>query len=200
MVIDIRYHLTTIIAIFLSLGIGILIGSAMIGDDGVVREQQKLIIQIEKDLKNLRNQNYQYRTKVISLEEMIVEQNQFIDQLFKDAIFERLRGLSCLLVQDEKSKHKYEELLKVLRNAGMEITEYSKLSVEEPAGWDICLLLAQGIPPVVEDIFSKEQIFQLSEKDLASKQGLYQLIKSLEELKLKIQGDEENDLSSNTGL
>lgn len=37
---DIRYHIATLIAIFLALGVGILVGSTVVGSD-VLNDQQK---------------------------------------------------------------------------------------------------------------------------------------------------------------
>lgn len=195
MVIDLKYHLTTIIAIFLALGIGILVGSAMIGDDGIVREQQKLIVQIEDDLQGLRNQNNQFKSKVTSLEAMIGEQEQFIDLLFQDAISGQLAGLDGLMVQDSKTGAN-SQLVEALKLAGMDLTEITSLpsdwsksdqlldgeidsGKEAELDWDLCFVLTQSMPPELTQIFSKEQILRPINKQMANKQGLYELITSL---------------------
>lgn len=190
MVIDLKYHLTTIIAIFLALGIGILIGSAMIGDDGMVREQQLLIVQIEKDLNSLRTQNSQYRAQQLAFEGMIVEQNELIEQLFQDAITGRLTGMRCLLVPDPKSQgNRY--LTPILKVAGMDVTDFTSLPEQwqptNPAdGWDLCLLMTQSLPPGVEKVFSKDRIYRPTVKDLSSKKIQYQLVKALTTVKEKL--------------
>ena len=41
MFMNLRYHIFTISAIFAALGIGILIGTCIIGDEGLLEEQQR---------------------------------------------------------------------------------------------------------------------------------------------------------------
>lgn len=227
MVIDLKYHLTTIIAIFLALGIGILVGSAMIGDDGIVREQQKLIVQIEDDLQILRNQNNLFKNKVTALEGMLAEQEQFIDLLFQDAIAGQLTGLHGLMVRDlKKTDDENRELLKILRLAGMEVTEFTSLpedwmgnldnvtgisggvedyGMEQIGNWDLCLLMTQSLPPGLEDVFPKEQIYRPISKQLATKKGIYELITSLRKMnsQMGLMNEEQevwNDLSPNTSV
>mgnify|MGYP006280339163 CR=1 FL=1 len=203
MVIDIRYHITTIIAVFLSLGIGILVGSTMIGDDGVIREQQKLIIQIEEDLKILRTQNNEYRAKVSNLETMMKEQDKFINQLFYEAISDKLTGMNGLLIGKDDSKLNYGELQEILEKSGMEISQYQTQdtpSEELEDKWDICLLSAGTIPEGMEEIFSEDDIYNLSQENLTSRQGLYQLVKSLSEYNVEVEGEENDDLSIDPGL
>lgn len=190
MVIDLKYHLSTIIAIFLALGIGILIGSAMIGDDGMVREQQHLIVQIEKDLNSLRSQNSQYRAQQLALEGMIMEQSQFIDLLFKDAITDRLGGMRCLLVPDPRTKES-QYLVQVLKAAGMKVTDFTSLPekwqpIDPLDGWDLCLLMTQNLPPGMDRVFTKERIYRPTVKDLSSKKIQYQLVKALIKVKEKL--------------
>ncbi|SHG36776.1 Copper transport outer membrane protein, MctB [Thermosyntropha lipolytica DSM 11003] len=52
--VDIRYHIATIIAVFLALGLGILIGSTIKGDGILVDQQQKIIDRLENEFKVLR--------------------------------------------------------------------------------------------------------------------------------------------------
>ncbi|MGE5405060.1 MAG: copper transporter [Candidatus Saccharibacteria bacterium] len=52
--IDIRYHVATLVAIFLALGIGIIIGSTVVGSNVLADQQQKLIGQLESQFGDLR--------------------------------------------------------------------------------------------------------------------------------------------------
>lgn len=54
MVLNFRYHVFTITAIFAALGIGILIGTSFIGDDGLIKEQRKIIDNIGHDINRLK--------------------------------------------------------------------------------------------------------------------------------------------------
>lgn len=52
--VDLRYHIATIIAVFLALGLGILIGSTIKGDGILVDQQQKIIDRLENEFDVLR--------------------------------------------------------------------------------------------------------------------------------------------------
>lgn len=51
---DLRYHIASLVAIFLALGLGILIGSTIVGDDLMVEQQQKMINGLEDKFTILR--------------------------------------------------------------------------------------------------------------------------------------------------
>lgn len=209
MVIDLKTHLSTIIAIFLSLGIGILIGTTMVGDDGVVMEQHRIITQIEDDLRELRAQNNQFRVKITSLEANLMEQEQFVDQLFQDAITDRLAGLRCLWIAKSEDEKKDAQLKEVLTQAGAEITKYlasSSLETGEQTkdgvltGWDFCILLIENLPVKLEGLFTDKQIYRPLAVDIETKKGLYQFVKSLGMVKSETQKDERDDLGDNSSI
>ena len=52
--IDIRYHVATLVAIFIALGVGILIGSTLVGGDVMIEQQKKMISQLESQFDVLR--------------------------------------------------------------------------------------------------------------------------------------------------
>ncbi len=54
--IDFRYHIVSIVAVFLALGLGILIGSSIVSDDLMVAQQQKIIDRLEQQFSSLRQQ------------------------------------------------------------------------------------------------------------------------------------------------
>lgn len=46
--IDLKYHISSIVAIFLALGLGILIGSSIVGDNLLIEQQKKMIDRLEE--------------------------------------------------------------------------------------------------------------------------------------------------------
>lgn len=52
--IDLRYHIASIVAIFLALALGILIGSTIVGDNLIVEQQKKMIDNLEEQFYALR--------------------------------------------------------------------------------------------------------------------------------------------------
>ncbi|HAG08782.1 MAG TPA: copper transporter, partial [Desulfotomaculum sp.] len=57
MIINLRYHIASLVATFLALGIGILIGSIMLGNDTLVKQQQQLTRKLELQIEELRKKN-----------------------------------------------------------------------------------------------------------------------------------------------
>lgn len=67
---DIRYHVASLVAIFIALGVGILIGSTLVGGDVMIEQQQKMISQLEAQFDELRQR-----------ESEMAEENQFMGRL-----------------------------------------------------------------------------------------------------------------------
>jgi len=68
--IDIRYHIASLIGIFLALALGILIGNTIVGDNLLVDEQKKMIDRLEDQFYVLRER-----------ETKLVEESQYKDQV-----------------------------------------------------------------------------------------------------------------------
>ncbi|MGE5389745.1 MAG: copper transporter, partial [Deltaproteobacteria bacterium] len=60
--IDLRYHIASIVAVFLALGLGILIGSTIVGDDLLVDQQKKVIDRLELQFEELRTREAELTT------------------------------------------------------------------------------------------------------------------------------------------
>lgn len=71
--IDLRYHIASIVAVFLALGVGVLIGSTIVGDDLLVDQQKKMIDRLEEQFYVLRER-----------ENDLVAQNQYQDQIINN--------------------------------------------------------------------------------------------------------------------
>lgn len=103
MVIDLRYQIVTTVIIFLTLGIGILIGSSMVGKQGIVTEQQKMINRLENDFDYLRRKNNRFQQKIISLQEKIENNQQFQKKLFPVVVEGIISDKTVLVVHDNSS-------------------------------------------------------------------------------------------------
>ncbi|MDD2585376.1 MAG: copper transporter [Syntrophomonadaceae bacterium] len=68
--IDLRYHIASIVAVFLALGLGILIGSTIVGDNVLVNQQKKMIDRLEEQFYVLRER-----------ESELVESNEYKNQI-----------------------------------------------------------------------------------------------------------------------
>ncbi|MDI6906058.1 MAG: copper transporter, partial [Thermoanaerobacterales bacterium] len=77
MIINLRYHIVSLVAVFLALGIGILIGSAVLGNDTIAKSQQQVADRLEKHLNELRHENEVVRQQLAALQAENAVQRQF---------------------------------------------------------------------------------------------------------------------------
>lgn len=68
--IDLRYHIASLVGIFLALGLGILIGSTIVGDNLLVDQQKKMIDRLEQQFYSLRER-----------ENDLIKTNNYKDQI-----------------------------------------------------------------------------------------------------------------------
>lgn len=114
MIINFRYHAFTIAAIFAALGIGILIGSSLIGHDGLIEEQKKLISNIGLEINNLREDNLSLRNNIQRLKLNSAEQKQSIEDLLSYIIKNYLGSKSYYVIGDFTEE--YNKELAFLKN------------------------------------------------------------------------------------
>src|SRR5919106_2455606 len=67
--IDFRYHLVSIVAVFLALGIGILMGSLVLGE--------ALVKQLRSDLEGIEDRNDRLRAETLQLSQQLEDNEQF---------------------------------------------------------------------------------------------------------------------------
>ncbi len=81
MIIDLRYHIATLVAIFLALGIGILVGGSILGIDTLTAQQEQIAERLEKHLEELRGENKELREEIALLESERGLQVQFQEEI-----------------------------------------------------------------------------------------------------------------------
>ncbi len=128
--VDFKYHVTSLVTIFLALGIGILIGSTMIGGDMIMEQQKTLIDQIEKDFHTLREQNR------LAQEELMLAQSStdmfrtYAYQILPQVIRGKLTGKKIAIISDI-NENLPEGLLENLQLAGASLPFVVQLADEK---------------------------------------------------------------------
>lgn len=117
---DFRYHIVTLVAVFLALGIGIIIGSALLGNDAIVQQQKELTDRLEGQLEEMRSQNKAVQAKVEELEGNITVQQQFEKQIMPALVTGKLTGKSVAIVETNNYGMR-DELLNSLEMAGARV-------------------------------------------------------------------------------
>lgn len=97
--VDLRYHITSLVAVFLALGIGIVVGSTVVGSEGLLSEQQVLIDRLENDFFRLRQENSQYKMEISEFELQKTKYQQFAADVFAFIAKDSLQGKKILMVK-----------------------------------------------------------------------------------------------------
>ncbi|MDD2497964.1 MAG: copper transporter, partial [Desulfitobacteriaceae bacterium] len=118
--VDYKYHVITLVAIFLALGIGILIGSMMLGGDFVVEQQKNLIDRLENDFRQMRVQTSLVKNDLAAAKENIKNYQDFWQEMLPILAKDRLKGLRVAVIQTGNS-FPIDDIDSLLRLAGTEV-------------------------------------------------------------------------------
>ncbi|MEW6661494.1 MAG: copper transporter [Bacillota bacterium] len=99
---DVRYHISSLMAVFLALGIGILIGSTLIGDDLLINEQRQMIDRLEQDFVSLRKQARIAQEELAVTRQMVGLYEQFAQEVFPILAQGRLEGRNLAIIKTGK--------------------------------------------------------------------------------------------------
>ncbi|TCS84051.1 copper transport outer membrane protein MctB [Tepidibacillus fermentans] len=111
-----RYYTTTIIAIFLSLSLGILIGGTL-GQQWIQQNQQKILSYYQREANQLRESNKEYLQKQKSLELELKEVKRESKELLHKSVVHMIDGKRILWIEDDSEDH-FSILKDAIRIAG----------------------------------------------------------------------------------
>jgi hypothetical protein len=92
--IGLRYHITSTVAIFIALGLGIFLGSAIVKDDTLARHQESLISRIESEFTLLRKDRDALYARLMKTESLLEDSLAFGEK--------SLTGLICGKLEDKR--------------------------------------------------------------------------------------------------
>lgn len=125
LIIDFRYHLASLIAVFLALGIGILIGGAVLGNAAL----QKELNQIEENLAKLRTDQRVLEAEIAKREAELKILNQFGATSLPVLVRNKLLGKRIALIRTNPSvdARLARDLTRVFQIAGAKVTSTSTI-------------------------------------------------------------------------
>lgn len=123
---DFRYHVVTLVAVFMALGIGIIIGSALLGNDALVQQQREMTDRLEQQLEEMRQENKAVQAKIHDLEAEQTIQKQFEKQILPALITDKLAGVSVAIIETNNYGVR-EELLNTLEISGAEVVSITTI-------------------------------------------------------------------------
>ena len=89
--IDLKYHIASIVAVFLALGLGVIIGSTIVGDDLLVEQQQKLIERLEEQFYGLKDRESELLADNNNKEQLISNYENYSQALLPAVVDGRLQ-------------------------------------------------------------------------------------------------------------
>ncbi|MEL7563845.1 MAG: copper transporter, partial [Dehalobacterium sp.] len=118
--IDYKYHVTSLVAIFLALGIGMLIGSMALGNDFIGKQQEALINRLEGDFQQLRMQNGLTRSELAAANDTIEVYKKICQDMMPALIKEKLQNYRVVVIQTNSSCN-LDDIINPLETAGAEV-------------------------------------------------------------------------------
>ncbi|MGI5921338.1 MAG: copper transporter [Syntrophomonadaceae bacterium] len=96
--IDLRYHIASLVAIFLALGLGVLVGSTIVGDDVLVQQQKKMIDRLEEQFYSLKEREDALVAENKRSTQIIADYENFSQTLLPPIVTNRLKGYQVAVV------------------------------------------------------------------------------------------------------
>ena len=119
--INFRYHVVSMTAVFLALAIGLVVGTAALNSP--------LADNLKEQVTSLRNQNQQYRDQVHQLETDAGKQEQFASDSAPIMLQDKLAGRRVLVVSMAGASQYVDDTVKMLNLAGAKVT--GKIEIED---------------------------------------------------------------------
>ncbi|HHW11004.1 MAG TPA: copper transporter [Firmicutes bacterium] len=147
MIVDIRYHLSTLIAVFLALGLGILIGTSINANDVLLNEQSKMIDRIEAQLTELNLERARLKEEAgLAAAETTLYRN-FLAALLPELLAGRLDG-QYYITAEVKAQELATQVTATLREAGATV-HYLSLYYRESESSHLLQAIEEMAAPAV---------------------------------------------------
>jgi len=127
MIIDYKYHIASLVAVFLALGIGIIIGSTMLGNDALIESQKQVTNKLETQLQSIRETNVSIQAKASALEVDSGVHKQFEKAVLPVLAAKRLEGQKFAIITMNNSGFP-PETTSIINDAGGQVTSVTSIS------------------------------------------------------------------------
>ena len=130
MILDIRYHIASLVAVFLALGLGILIGASLLDEGRLVESQEKLIVGLERRFDGLQAERNLLETEIALLNGRLQEQDALLGALEAPLVEGALAGRTVTLIYGsaEWQKNRQSALDRLLEQAGAQVVSSELLT------------------------------------------------------------------------
>lgn len=147
MIIDFKYHIASLVAVFLALGVGILIGSTLLGNDALIDYQKQVTNGLEKQLQTLRETNETVQARANTLEIDASMHKEFEKQVLPVLTAGKLTGKTFAIVELNNFGFP-PELSEVIKNAGGRVSSITSVNAIDDEKQLITTLQQELVWPV----------------------------------------------------
>ncbi|HKM39774.1 MAG TPA: copper transporter [bacterium] len=131
MFINTKHLVITLIAVFIALGLGILIGFQLDSNQIILQQQQELIETLELTFDELTQTNHALEAQIHTLQLRQEQDQAFIAAMAGDYLRQRLSGQNIVIVQTAID-HNYPELTQCLQLAGAQVVASISITDKTP--------------------------------------------------------------------
>jgi hypothetical protein len=129
-IIDIRYHVASLVAVFLALGLGIFIGSTIVGESlvaEIVEQQESMVSKLEGDYEALKNEAKKYQEQLTAIQETAQLYKRYAEESIPYVLKDKLPAKRIAIIQNGDLEIP-QQFFYNLKIAGAEIISYTKFS------------------------------------------------------------------------
>lgn len=186
MVMDLKYHIITIMTVFISLGIGILIGSTMGGNELVIKQQQQLINDLEHKLTNLKTKNNNFKQQVNKLEGKLARNEEFQEMILPLVVRDQLKDTQLLLVTGKNINQELKQLaVKIFQLSGVKKIKIVDNKFAAKDKFNKVVFLGEINQELKHKYEKKEQTAAIKSKQLSNVSALVKVVFELASKDLK---------------
>lgn len=132
--IDIRYHLASLVAVFFALGLGMLTGAQLTDEGALAQEYGRLIGQIEEGLARVREDNRRLETRLAEANRVLAVERAYLEDVLGELVAERLPGVRIGMVVPQGAESYGERIWNGLLRAGADVHDVGGLLED---GWEV---------------------------------------------------------------
>lgn len=120
MMVDMKYHVASLVAVFLALGVGILVGSAMVTDSALVERQERMIDRLEEDFARLKAEREDLGARLAASERALAASLDFEDMVVASLTRGKLSGrrVAIVVCREAMSPEGVERIGRSIEDAG----------------------------------------------------------------------------------
>lgn len=119
--IDFRYHLASIVAIFFALALGMLIGAQLANEGTLMEEHARLIEQIEEAVARVRTENRRLHEQLAYAQDRLAAERNFVDEMMASLLGDRLNGVRIDVVTNERAHFYSARVVQTLQRSGADV-------------------------------------------------------------------------------